>query len=133
MQMLPFLLNGKRRKSADPGCYRLENRPQKAAKRPREQVAPHVPRKLRHQGERNWRNWSSEEKTAAVKVVKTAGYNHLRLKHGKDTPPKQTAWSWGRKLEEAEKHQPLRRLGRPQTLTAIEEAAVVKYMNTLIE
>ena len=64
-----------------------------SAKRLREEVALLVPRKLRRQGERNWRNWSSEKKTAAVQLVKTAGYNHLRLKHGKDTPPKVPVWS----------------------------------------
>ena len=42
-------------------------------------------------------------------------------------------WSWGQQLQEAEEHQPLRGHGRPQTLTAMEEAAMVKYMNALIE
>ena len=37
---------------------------------------------------------------------------------------------WPRGSEPAS---PLRGQGRPQTLTAVEEAAVVKYMNTLIE
>ena len=36
-------------------------------------------------------------------------------------------------MEEAEEHEPPHGLGRPQTLTAIEEAALVKYMITLIE
>ena len=131
MQMLPFLLNGQCRQSAEPACCKLEDRLQKAAKRVREEVAPPVLRKLRHQSERNWKNWSTEEKTAAVKLVKTAHYNHLRLKHGKDTPPKATVWSWGQQPQAAKEHQPLREQGRPQTLTAMEEAAVVRYMNTL--
>ena len=133
MQMLPFLLSGQCRQFAEPERCRLEDRLQKAAKRLREEVALPVSKKLRHQGERSWRNWSGEEKTAAVQLVKTAGYNHLRLKRGKDTPPKATVWSWGRQMQEAEKHQPLRGQCRPQTPTAMEEATVVKYMNPLIE
>ena len=99
MQMLPIVLNGQRREAAEPWCCRLQDGLQKAAKRLREEVALPVPRKLRHQGERKWRNWSSKEKTAAVQLVKMAGYNHLRFKHGKDTPQKQTVWSWGRQLQ----------------------------------
>ena len=57
MQMLPFLLNGQRREAAEPGCSRLEDRLQKAAKSLREELALPVPRKLRHQGQRNWGNW----------------------------------------------------------------------------
>ena len=48
------------------------------------------------------KNWSSEEKTATVQLVKMAGYNHLRLKHGKDTPPQAVVWSWGQQMQEAE-------------------------------
>ena len=66
-------------------------------------------------------------------LVKTAGYNHLRLKHGKDTPLKQKVWSWIHQLPEEEEHLPLRKLGQPHTLTAIEEAAFVKYLNILID
>ena len=90
MQMIPFRLNGKGWQPAGPPCCKLEDWLRKAAKCVREEVALPVPRKLRHQNEGNWRSWSSEEKTAAVQLVKTAGYNHLRLKHGKDTPPKAT-------------------------------------------
>ena len=81
MQMLPNLLNVQRREAAEPRCCKLEDRLLKAAKHLREKVALPVPTKLRHQGKRNWRNWSSEEKAAAVQLVKTAGYNHLALKH----------------------------------------------------
>ena len=67
-----------------------------------------VPSELRHQGERNRRNLSTERKTPAVQLVKTAGYDHLRLKHGKDTLLKATVWSWGQQLQKADEHQPLR-------------------------
>ena len=133
MQMPPLLLNGQRRQSPEPGSCRLEDRLQKAAKPLREEVELRSSRKLRHQGEQKWRNSSSEEKTAAVQLVKTAGYNHLRLKQGKDTTLKATVWSWRQQLQAAGEHQPLRGQGRPQRVTAMEEAAVVKYMNTLIE
>ena len=126
MPMLAFLLNGQRRESPEPRCCRLEDRPEKASKRLTEDVALLVPRKLRHQGERNWRNWCGNDKISAVQLVKTAGYNHLRLKHGKDAPPKVKVYGCRQQLQEAEEHQPLRRQGRPQTLTAMEEAAVVK-------
>ena len=68
----------------------------------------------------------------AVQLVKMDRYNHLALKHGKDTRPMQIVWSCGRQLQEPKEHQPLHRLGGPQSLAAIEEAAVVKYMNTIL-
>ena len=67
---------------------------QKAAKCLREEMALPVPKKLRHQSEQNWRNWSSEQKASALQLLKTARYNDLALKHGKDSPPKQTIWNW---------------------------------------
>ena len=93
VQMFQFLLNGECREAAEPRCCRLEDRVQKAAKRLIGEWALPVPRKPRHQDERTRRNWSCEGRTAAVLLGKTAAYNHLRLKHGKDTPPKQIVWS----------------------------------------
>ena len=104
---------------------------------------PKVPTRRPRQGT-PWASWTLRQKVCLLgsslpllsacpqedcfKEYKTNGLRGLQLRHGSGCPPGSTIRTWGQRLRDVGRLQPV---GRPKSLTGVEEEAVATAVTNL--